>query len=329
MNSQANFRYSISLNSGFESALHMRVIYTPDAEQFMADLDTQGLGAVRDGLMPIDLNITRLMGTLGALLGTFPDLPTKIGIVTTELKEYAKQLRDTITAEGLVRVKTGYLPLDVLNSAIELRDSDFRNPLQNELVYRTMKYFWTLDVFPWDEKDDWEGTFERMGNLPSVCLATSSVKDLISTGGSHASLERSIGKLEGVRRGISWDDLSRLRDHYAQALQKNGVPEGISLHYLPSWLNGLEFYAVETTEEEVVPQRFAALGAESLVRIPDDLVGSRRGVTISQGSFARMLSSLGEDVTIVTDVYLVDHLPELEGRITGAAFSKVLIDENS
>ncbi len=310
----------------------LRIIYTPYADKFRLNSISSIFSKYRG-----DPETNAMREAYATLRERVPDLPEIVGVASLDeiMKRYEFRMRKEMETDGIVPMTTTYFPLDILDAAIKLRDEDSSTPLGAEYVIRTLM---VLLAHP-SMIPSMIGNQDRPGWVTEALLVGSSIPrmnqcaqllqnlmDRMRETGEDDMLElepRLKDDVVFLREMGDWGKIERVRDWFYERFGANRVSRGFPLIFMKPALEMLELASVKLDdryEERTWPEGLEGilrkvasteddagkLLAELKCPAKDFFGRTERFVLIEE-----LLGSLPEPKTLITDLYIVDHFPDL------------------
>jgi hypothetical protein len=303
---------------------NLRLVYTPETNYFTREFMSE-----HRNCNPFDERSVTQQRSFAQLREVFPDLPNAVGIITCD--SILKSEQPWFKQDNSRGVELVYPPLDILLRIQELAQEDLEdNPLLRESISREISY---LGVHPGlvlgDDISSLGGSPPGVSILPTLNKCITYWEEFLQREdlptGWRRDLERIVSKgdlgiLEGLERRI---------DFTRRKFDANRVTYGFPLNYIPvtnstgSIVHCLEV-SLEDRHDILVEDAAKTLGTTELPNGQLDLEGlspqseSIAGFSIRDlngytrpVSFKRLLDTLPEPRTVITDLFVVDHFPEL------------------
>jgi hypothetical protein len=296
----------------------IRVIYTPETDHFR--LNGSGLYL---GHKPGDPVISTLKETYQKL-GRSIDLPSSVGIVTTNdiFKLESRKIYTELIDDGDLKIDSTYIPLCILEAALKCKDENYE---ENE-VYRTLMFLMSKHVFL---DKCIPGHLSR--SFPFLSC-TSAVNKVI--GGLIENLEgfhnEDHSELIGEYRFYledfpQLDVLNETYDYFRERFEANQVLRDFPLYFLILGYSFPSLYSVSLVEEieehpvfedffdfermgPDITKEYKGAIEELEAKFRKDKFGKTSQV---RSGLVDLLEELPEPKTILTDIYIGDHFPEL------------------
>jgi hypothetical protein len=303
----------------------LRIIYTPDADRFRLSGISASFPKYKG-----DPETIAMRGAYANLRERVPDLPAVVGVATLDriIRRYGFDMREEMKDYDMVRVTTTYIPLDIMDAVVQLKNEDASSLLGRNYVYRMLGFLLGhSSVLPGCGTPGWvHAALLFATTIPSMdaCAQTiQSLTDKLREGGldgaSESQLQETVARL---REMGDWGKVERARAWYYEKFEANRVSRGFPLVFMKPGLVPLELASVSLDdryegrvlaagfEEGVRKYSTTPAEAEALLeqlRMIKDMFGRTTGFV----SLGTLLESLPEPKTLITDLYLMDHFPEL------------------
>ncbi|MFH1358924.1 MAG: hypothetical protein ABIH37_03495 [archaeon] len=309
---------------------NIRVVYTPDISLF----------GINDSASYVYQDNSRVIGKKLRLLRTrIPDTPDYVGIISTL---GGTKLEFRRAHEEINNPSTYYTPLAIFDEALALMDNPIESGVDADYRRRGLSRMFSniaLSNLCTTRLPELE-----LGVLSAIPVYLRLRKEVVMYR-DEAYLEkndpflRELGRLVQILPGCERIRFSHqvLEDKF----KKNKINRNFPLFFVPSNLKNQPlrnifypfFLDIKLRPNEVVAediqqfidshdQLFQHMNqppTENYVSLRDNLL--RPVVTINVcRSLEKLLERLPEPKTIITDVYIVDHFPELEGRFHACEF---------
>lgn len=270
------------------------------------------------------------------LRGKFQNLPLEVGVITSHeiLKQDSRKKLEELKDAAIVKSTTTYMPLDILRKTLELRSKDLTDPLVGEYVYRTLDYLMCNSSLTLDKS-----LIQRMTNtillgpcIPSIeRVQVELQKDIEEVRQKTKDFDEQFDKIRKEMIKLkkmypTWDDFNTLYEHILERFKANKVSESFPLYFFPPGRCLTFLYSVSLLDEIETPECIPKIlewikkGCEvrGLKEIPEDvkrtvMIGQKDkfGETKMIESLKDILDKLPEPKTLITDLYIVDHFPQL------------------
>lgn len=298
----------------------LKVIYTPDASRFRRDpLEPE---------LPENEISRRLRADYQKLQQRVGGLPKKIGVIATF--PYIYSFFEATCEREEHELPAGYAPLHLLRKMLELRaEENLESSLNREYIYRTLMFAFMHPVFSMG-KNPLPNIFEEgkictQGTVKNVLSILEKAKEQFPKD-MRSDRDR---YLEMCRNWPDWDYLENtILARIQRQLKKNKVSEDFPLRYLQTGLVTHPFHIVSIEDKVETPEYvkqilpFIEAGFTATQASPEErqrILASLKqydkdkfGETKEVASLAKLLADLPSPRTIITDLYIVDHFPELE-----------------
>jgi hypothetical protein len=311
----------------------LRIIYTPDADKFRLACVSSCFPKFKG-----DPETNAMRESFSKLREKVPDLPAIVGVATFNdvLRAYTSKMREKMKGNDMAPMTTTYYPLDVMDAAMKLRDEDLANPLTAEYVYRSLSFLLLHhSVIVNDDAPGYVNSAIIIGpNIPGMELSARELQDLLCEVGKtddngprrkiEASLRRGLDFLSGTG---SWEKIGRAREWFYERFGANQVSRGFPLFFMKPAYSVVELATVsleDKYEERKLPDGFEeifragcrlAQGEVDADERLSELKGPAKdffGRTESFTLMEELLGSLPDPKTLITDLYIVDHFPDLK-----------------
>lgn len=308
----------------------LQIIYTPNADDFRLS-DIEKIGWQQPGSPAVQ----NLRTNYQKLREKFQNLPLEVGVITSQerLKKYSRKKLKELKDAAIVKSTTTYMPLDILRKTLELRSKDLTDPLVGEYVYRTLDYLMCNSSLTLDKS-----LIQRMTNtiLLGPCMPLIEgvqvklqkvIEEVQKTKNFDEQFDKIGEEMIKIRKMYpTWDDFNALYEHISQRFKANKVSESFPLYFFPPENCLSSLYSVSLLDEIETPECIPKIlewikkGCEvrGLKEIPEDvkrtvMIGQKDkfGETKMIGSLEKLLNQLPESKTIITDLYIADHFPQL------------------
>lgn len=287
----------------------LQIIYTPEADNFRLN-DIEMIGDREVGY-PI---LSKLRKNYGKLKESFSSFPLTIGVVTFPFlfKEHSR----TIYGE-IENPTTHYMPLDILKKILDLKTLNLSEPLAREYFCRATTLLLTHPACL-------DGSLRgRREVMLGMCIADAmkAKQELgnVATLAKERGCSKIFNKLNKAKKIIgeiypSFEDLEKFYEDVLKRFEKNKVSKDFPLYFLPTGFSFPLSYTV-SLEEKVEQMKFMT---QDLKEIPPEVKRVMEGPKFDKFGETKMIGSLDdllkiipEPKTIITDLYIVDHFPQL------------------
>jgi hypothetical protein len=307
----------------------LRIIYTPSADRFRIN----GVSACFPKYKG-DPETNAMRKEYSELRKTLPDLPAVVGVATLDkvMKQYALEMRREVEEGGAEPVTTTYFPLDIMDAAIKLKDEDVSQPLAAHYVYRTLSVLFSYrGMIANKDVPGWVNNALLLGTcIANMDQCAHTIQNIVDTLGGIERGE-ALGALEsGLKRTADrmfemtdWGKIERAHGWFYERFMANRVSRGIPLIFMKTWLHRVEIASVsldDRLEERTLPDgwgegaRKHSASETDADRMIEKLRGPAKdlfGQTVRVVEMDKLLESLPEPKTLITDLYIVDHFPDL------------------
>lgn len=322
-------RYRAPAASG--SRPKLRIIYTPNADRFSYNDISIGFTKYVN-----DPETAGMRKAYAELKEGVIDLPKSVGVVTYNnmFKNEAKKLRDEMAAHGVKHPTTTYLPLDILESALRLKKEDVSNLLTGQYCYRSLFLLCTHASVLMDKSlpPKMQYGVALASAIPGMTNCLNNMSKLIAKlrelGKGHSGLVSKLSEEEAhLKELFTWSDIESLHAFILARFETNHVSRSFPLNFLPPYYLFPSIYSVSLLEkiEEMKSMaefvRIIRLGCENSGdhARADEAIAHLKGLakdffgkTERVNSIKDLLDPLPEPKTIITDMYIMDHFPELQ-----------------
>jgi hypothetical protein len=310
----------------------VRLIFTPDAKRFI--YDEYGFYS-HVGDPAVDALRARYE-QLWKQVGGSADCA---GVVTFDriFRRFETEMWQKLEEDSLIKPITTYIPLEIMRQALTLKEGDFSSALDREFAYRSASaLFMNKDMI------DYPGISDKM---QEIMLLFFIVPDKINT----SSLLREVHGLVQDEQQIphnlkglfyrferackeylnmlpNLEDLDIVWSFFQKRYEAYGLSGAIQPHYVWPTMAIPSVYSVNVNHEVKYPDfwnkmiEILRLGAraEGLKDIPEDVMRNAKkavpdkfGMATFTSSLDKLLDQLPEPKTIITDIYILDHFPQL------------------
>jgi hypothetical protein len=302
-----------------------RIIYTPDAGQF------RNVWSYSNEYRPFhgDPEAARLKPNYDQLKKAFPDLPLEVAVVSVSniIKNFYKGFR-----EDCEQVEHPYIPIGVLDKALALKKKA-RNPSRAHSTSRTLDYLLGDSCFFGDPYfDNKRFHFVLLTALPHARVAIKGLDNVISLyKDKTAELGNDvISSFEECKKQMretygSFRLLRKAINDMEKRFLKNKVSDSFPLTYLPPTVFSIDISLVNTDESIEVPGFVgpifdllrAGCGVKTNEEVPDSIKEFMGQFNVSKFGSVKRFDGKIEDLvlpeprTIITDLYIADHFPQL------------------
>jgi len=275
----------------------LRIVYTPEASYYRrGDIDMHA------HMEPQDKKILKLRERYAALKEVVPDLPEKVGIVSyTEIFK-RHSLRHS---EQIDNPTTNYLPLDIMEQILALKDLDFKDSLVREYAKRTLMYLTENATLHQDRSLPVRLKLAALLScaIPGFENVANGYKDVREYNKDNEVFKDLRPSVDAVittltEQYTSWQDLDDLYDLFVSRFNANRVSREFPLIYLSPGYLFPELHVVSLRDE-----------IETSLRDTDHFAETEQLWCVED--ISELLEKLPEPKTIITDVYIVDRFPEL------------------
>jgi len=304
----------------------LRVIYTPEADEFRLN-NVERIMSIRNPKNPL---LQKLRGNYRKLRQPFPDIPEQVGVVT--YNNLFKNVSKRMLSE-LENPDTTYMPLVVLEEACNLRNEDLENPIKRDYVYRAIGRVMHHSSVLLDRQLTSSAPIMLSSNIPSfqkVLQEFRKAKKLLEKEKAPEMWCRTLEEsIEVLKKMPTFDDLGKVKDDIQKRFEANKVSRGFPLYYLPrdSYFASIDLVGLEDRVEipeiyektiEYIREGCRVSGLDEVPpKVQEELDALKRyrfGETRDLHTLDELLKLLPEPQTIITDLYIVDHFPELVER---------------
>lgn len=302
----------------------LQIIYTPETNPYkLMDFQTCKLNR-----HPGDPQLEALRSTYQRLKLSVPNLPNKVGIVTypDEFNDASRKL-----LEEIEKPQSTYQPLELLDKALKLKDEDLTNPIAREYVDRALCVLIEHPALVMSPGIRSRKKFFTLSALASSQKIASMLRELdkqvvekTSESSYHQIIDTALGEIS--RAYADFRDVEDMHAYVLERFNANKVSRNFPLYFLPEDYQLPFIYSV-SLENKIETPDFAVgvletinLGCKALgyPRIPEEVQREidswnidKFGETINVNSIEKLLSSLPQPKTIITDTYIVDCFPQL------------------
>jgi len=304
----------------------IRIIYVNNADEFrLGDADMFGEKYIDDPA------VEKLRRNHAVLKQKFSSVPSKIGVVTFPymIKQWCKE-----EVQNIENSTTSYVPLDILRKVLDLKDKNFEDPLTIEYFYRLTSSLFSHASIGLDSELRTKREVMVGSSMLHIRKLKKDLEKVIKTAREKFGEEKIAQGLRKIYDLIgevfpTFEDLERVYQTVKERFEANKVSIDFPLYYLPrdSCPPFLFFVSFEEHIERDpiidTTLRYLAEGckASGMAEIPKDirwevekLQKDRFGKTKTLDSLDSLLEMLPEPKTLVTDIYIVDHFPQLKER---------------
>jgi hypothetical protein len=321
----------------------MKIVYTPDIEMFkrrpLEFFDFPVLNPQRAS--ELQNNFQRLETVIGTV-------PATIGVVTycDLAKSDIDRHQDALKIILGDKSTTTYAPLDIWKAVLAMREEKINTRLDAEFVYRTLSSILENPLCMQSWKN-WEADAHGKAlitTFPIYTQVANSYNALISEmneakAGDSAKIVRKIQR--EMRKCIRWDLVEQALLKYSLRFADNKVSRTMPLYYaehdyvftpetwlvtfekpgrftengralLKSWEYFAKLCGPELTNDETYQRELKHAKETSQMD---------RFLTEQVFSLENMLALLPEPKLIITDIYIVDRLPQLKGKFEAVEFT--------
>jgi hypothetical protein len=299
----------------------LRIIYTPDAGKFRLRFPSTYFGKYKGDTETAAMR--QAYAGLGAHVGS---LPGTVGVVTylDMTKQYADNMRKKMAEHGIRSPTTAYLPLDIMNAVMKLRNEDRDNPVTAQYVYRQTTLLCCHEAVLCEKRAPAHVRYgiligSTIPNISQIVYGYQQLADKIR----HDILKQTIKELSKIG---TWKKLENARKYFYARFAANRVSRELPLFFLVPGTFPAELVSVgldDRLDEPQLPEGFEcalrrgckgvkdeAYVEEMLAKLKGpikDLFGRTERFDILK----KLLEALPEPKTIITDIYIVDAIPQL------------------
>ncbi|MEK6893385.1 MAG: hypothetical protein AABX07_04225 [Nanoarchaeota archaeon] len=314
----------------------VRIIYVPETEGFRLQDYQIGCEHNSDDKSVKDIRL-KYKGLSEKVV-----LPKKVGVITFDYifkRKFKKEWEELPEVYG-INPKTRYLPLEVINKMLSLRDEDLtQDPLMKEYGNRMLMALAGNPALGLDERlsNDEKAKIILAPIIPDMQQIADFMLRVFkaSEGKLPETREWREDFQETMTHFPTWKDIEKLQGIYQKRFEANRVSAGFPLIYHAPKTFPPYLYEVSLQDEIETPhwvERMremleAGSRAQGLAEIPADVLQEvmkhrvdRFGETERRQTLDELLCSLPSPKTILTDIYIVDQFPELEGKIVAEEY---------
>jgi hypothetical protein len=307
----------------------LRIIYTPNADRFRLRFPSTHFSVYKG-----DSETVAMRQAYAGLRERMGGLPETVGVVTYPeiAKWHVEDMRKEMAEHGIKSPTTTYLPLDIMDAVMKLRDEDVGNTLTEQYVCRQATLLCSHQAVLCDE-----GVPPRVNSSilfgPSIPKADYFMHKLKQ----FADDKKHKKKLKKISMGLghmmqdlgkigTWKNLEMAKRHFYARFAANRVSRELPLCFIVPGAFPAELVSVgldDRLEEPRLPRMLeGALRhwckanenrayAERILAETKNAAKDFFGRTEQFDLLERLLEALPGPKTIITDTYIVDALPKL------------------
>ena len=305
----------------------IHIIYTPNSDLFRFDnteMYRSMYGLCENTREKLRVNCEHLRKTV-------PDLPETIGVVTylQPIRDFFHESESLIKEFGSIDYFTTFLPLTILRTALKLEKEEIKDLVDAEYFYRNVKYLFCNPSILLDKTipKNLEFLIPLMTTIAHAQISKRQIKELGEKSkvqlphlNVSSVLEQAVQNIESFP--MNRDKLKQIEEYYEERFRANQVSESLPLYFYPPNFKPTK-YTVYLQKEPEIPKEIQDFldminstiddQPEAIQKMMRKCIKDRFAETVMfYPDFSIYLERLPEPKTIITDLYIVDAVPELQ-----------------